>query len=77
MGKQEMTLQYQVKNGDRKWYHLWKPRFIQKEITIHDVEINVGKEQIDKDGNISYTLTASPKDIARQFEQAINDTSRS
>lgn len=68
---QSLTMQYEIKNIDRKWYQVWKPRYVPKEVTIHDADITIGNEEIDENGNVSYTVKASPKDIVVKFEQAV------
>jgi hypothetical protein len=72
----DLTLTCEVKNPERSWYQVWKKRHIPKEITIHNADITIADEVIDKDGTIIYTLHASPKDIAKEFEKSLNDTPR-
>lgn len=64
---QDLTLNYKAKNEDRKWFEVWKPRYLDKEVTIYNAEIIIGDEEISKDGTVS--LEALLK--------RCNDTSRS
>ena len=66
---QELTLNYKAKNEERKLFEFWKPRYLDKEVTIYNAEITIGDEEISNDGTVSYTITADTKHIAKSFAE--------
>lgn len=66
----EFTVTFHLKNDDRKWYQIWKPLTVDREITIYDADIDVRETDIDRNGTITYTVTADTTDIANKVMKA-------
>lgn len=72
MKLQDLTMSYSSRNPDRKWYQIWKPRWIDHEITINNADIKISEPK-EVDGSLEYTLTADSKTIAKEFADKIID----
>lgn len=70
----DITFTFKDKNPDRKWYQIWKPFRVDREITIHNANISIEFDEIDKKGSVIYKVTADTSHIAKSIEKAIDDT---
>ena len=73
----DLTMEYQIPNRDRKWWQLWKPRYIDRTITIPNAEVTISDKPTVNNGTLTYTLTADAKHIAKQIKKELDKEKQS
>ena len=71
MNVNELTMEYQIPNSGRKWWQLWKPRNLDRTMTIPNAKVTIDDKPTTDKCTLTYTLTADPTHIAKQIKKEL------
>ena len=72
MNINELTIEYQIPNSGRKWWQLWKPRSLDRTMTIPNAKVTINDKPTTDKGTLTYTVTADPTHIAKQIKKELD-----
>ena len=68
-----IPLGYKERNQDRKWFELWKRRWIPKQHIIENIEINTEEESVRSDGTVIYKVSVDTSDVKKKVDKFVKE----